>query len=415
MIVLFFIFGFVTAINGIIQPALQKVFFLSDFQANLVTFSFFAGFVVSSPIATKIIQKMGYKRNLVIGLFIISLGLLIFYINTMLMPSAIKTGEGVSLYFYIFLLATFFVGSGVAVLQVGANPYVVALGEPETADSRINVAGFFNSLATFIAPALLGGIIFSETIKEKMNSVVGKLPSDLKVEVVETIQNPYLILVLVTVFAAVVFSFLEVPKLDNESEGAVEGNALKYSHMRGGVLAVFMYVGAEMAIGNNLIQLINSMQKDGEFSMIFEPAIFVSLYWGGLMVGRFAGIFIMKKVKTETGLVVSSISAIVMVVIGVFSNNELAIIIFTLTGLFNSVMWGAIFPLGIAKMGKLTNQASGYMTMGVFGGAIIPLLLGLVADSIGSMHSAYGILVIAYGYLLYYALVGSKVKSHPDL
>lgn len=414
MVGVFFMFGFVTAINGIMQPALQNVFQLSDFKANLVTFSFFAGFVITSPISTKIIERLGYKKNLVIGLLVIAIGLFVFYINTLALPNVIETNGGMEFYYYIFLFATFLVGSGVTILQVGANPYVIALGDPETADSRMNLVGFFNSSATFIAPALLGGIIFSESIRAKMDGAIdGILSQSLKSEIVGVIQTPYLILVIATIIIAVAFSFMHLPKLDTESDTPVEGNPLGYSHMWQGVLAIFMYVGAEVTIGNNLMQLISSMQKEGEFTLMFAPSVFVSLYWGGAMIGRLAGAFIMKRVKTETGLIVTSISAIVLVISGVMADNQTAILIFTSIGLVNSVMWGAIFPLGIAKMGKLTNKASGYMLMGVFGGALIPLAIGYLADIMGSMHSAYGLITIMYAYLLYYALIGSKVKSQP--
>ena len=227
---------------------------------------------------------------------------------------------------------------------------------------------------------------------------------------------PYLILVITTIIVAIAFSFSHLPKIDSESDSDEEvvGNPLKYSHMWKGVLAIFMYVGAEVAIGNNLMQLINSMQSNGEFTLMFAPTTFVGLYWGGAMVGRFIGVFVMKRIKIATGLIATTIMALIFVALGLVTENQTALIMFTMIGLFNSVMWAAIFPLAISKMGKLTNKASGYMMMGVLGGAIIPLMVGLLADEIGSMQYAYGILLFAYGYLFYYAVSGSKVKSYPE-
>ncbi|MEN8138259.1 MAG: glucose/galactose MFS transporter [Bacteroidota bacterium] len=419
MVVIFFLFGFITSINGIVQPALQKVFQLSDFKSNLVTFSFFTGFVVASPIATKIIASLGYKKDLVIGLLVMALGLLIFYVDAMMLPGVIANGGNMDLMYYIFLFATLVVGSGVTILQVGANPYVVALGDPETADSRGNTVGFFNSSATMIGPLLIGGIIFSETLSKKMSAAVDGLSSALQTEIVTATQMPYLVLVVATVIIAVIFSFLHLPKIDSESEEGevVEGNPLGYSHMWQGVLAIFMYVGAEVAIGNNLFQLINSMQANESFELPFglEKSAFVGMYWGGAMVGRLVGIFVMKRIKISTGLKFTTIMALIFITIGLVTTKQMSLIAFTSIGLFNSVMWPAIFPLGIAKMGKLTNKASGYMMMGVFGGALLPLMVGFIADSIGSMQMAYGILLVAYGYLFYYAVSGSKVKSHPKL
>ncbi len=404
MIILFFLFGFVTAINGVLQPVLKDIFQLNNFQANLVTFSFFAGFLVTSPVASAIIARWGYKRAIVAGLSLVGIGMVIFYLASVVMENLLNSGTGnasSNLPYVLFLLGVFFVGSGVATIQVAANPYLAVLGPIETADSRINTAGFFNSIASMSGPMILGAYL----LKDNLTSEIEKVAS---------IQEPYIALIAASFIMALGFSFISLPKLSTESSSdeKVEGNPLKYRHMWSGVLAIFVYVGAEVSIGNNLIQLIDSAGES--FAIALKKETFVSAYWGSLMIGRLAGIFIMRKVKTSYGLLFTSLMALLLTVGGLLTDINTAIWFFVAIGLFNSVMWGAIFPLGIAKMGKLTNKASGYMMMGVFGGALIPLLHGLVADAIGSMHLAYGIVLVSYGYLFYYSTIGCKVISHPE-
>jgi FHS family L-fucose permease-like MFS transporter len=215
---------------------------------------------------------------------------------------------------------------------------------------------------------------------------------------------------------AVVFSFAKLPRLSIETDVTEtvkpSGNPLKYKHMWMGVVAIFMYVAAEVSIPTLMVELIRESKMGWSWFSFENAATYGSMYWALVMLGRLAGIFIMQKVQIHKGLIFTSGPALLLVALGMTTTNDLSVLAFVLVGLFNSVMWGAIFPLGIARMGKLTNKASGYMLMGVVGGAIYPLLQGLVADSWG-VHASYGIILLPYLFLLYYGLVGHKVKSAP--
>ncbi|BDD12829.1 MFS transporter (plasmid) [Fulvitalea axinellae] len=413
MIVVFFLFGGITNVNGILQPYLEKVFNLSSFQGSLVTFAFFGGFVVSSPLGSKAISKWGHKMALIIGLLGTALGLAVFFTASLVAESALQAGSEVQSSFYLFLLGLFTVGSSVAILQVAANPYISALGDPGTADSRINMAGTFNSLASVLIPMTLGRLLLDKNVLDAISD-----PQEKLITMVQSIQSPYIGLIIFTVFVAVIYKFVQLPEIasisSSDDSNEQQESPLKYSHMWMGVLAIFFYVGAEVSIAQYLVKLAET--QDMTFLTKFiKQSDLVGTYWGMLLVGRFAGIFIMQKIKTHQGLIWTAGPALVLLAIGLMGiSGDLTVIAFVLIGLFNSVMWGAIFPLGIAKMGPLTNKASSYMIMGIFGGAIFPMIQGAAADIVG-VHMSYGVLILAYGYLFYYAILGHKVKSHPEL
>ncbi|MCG8475125.1 MAG: glucose/galactose MFS transporter [Cytophagales bacterium] len=415
MIVVFFLFGGITNINGILQPYLEKVFNLSSTQGALVPFTFFSGFVFCSPLGSKIVAKWNHKLALIAGLLGVSLGLVIFYSASVLTEGALTVGESIQLPLYLFFVGLFTVGSGVAILQVAANPYMAALGNPETADSRINMAGFFNSLASVIFPMLAGRILLDKSLIESIKNIeYSEIPTDTLTTMIHSVQMPYIAVIGFTLLVALIYKFVKLPELDSISadNNGTKESPLKYRHLKLGVLAIFCYVGSEVTIAQYLVKLAEQKQ------LTFLPSIIeitdvVAVYWSMLMVGRFAGIFIMQKVKINQGLIWTSFPALVLLILGLGMDNDITIISFILVGLFNSVMWGAIFPLGIAKMGSLTNKASSYMIMGIFGGAVLPVIQGALADIVG-IHLSYTLLLATYGYLLYYGVAGHKVISSPE-
>jgi FHS family L-fucose permease-like MFS transporter len=411
MVVLFFLFGFLTVLNGQLQSPIKEVFKLTNFQTSLLTFSFFAAFVLTGPIASKLIDKNGNKKTLVLALIVVAIALSVFltaaYANS----------------FVIFVSGSFILGAGITMLQVVANPYLAALGTPETAGTRINLAGAFNSLAGTLAPIFAANVIFG-----------GAKP------VVDDVKMPYIGLTLFALILALVFYMLKLPDITKTEETTeepkkLEGNAWQFSHLTLGVIAIFAYVGAEVAIGNNIKTYLDSFidpNESDEVKKIFTSAsgLVASLYWGSIMIGRFVGSFVFKNANARKGLILVSSLAMILTLIGTFypgavalNEIDLGFTQFTIVGnagiyallsvgLFHSVMWGYIFGLAIDKLGPYTNQASGYLIMGIFGGAIVPTIQSLYADSTNNWQITFILVALCQAYLLYYALIGSKIKKH---
>lgn len=386
MVILFFLFGFLTVLNGQLQGPMKALFQLTNAQSTILTGAFFIAFVVTGAPAGMMIDKMGYKKTLVAALLLVAVALGTFFGGAKLVS------------FPVFVAGSFLLGAGITMLQVVANPYISALGTPETAGSRINLAGAFNSLATTIAPIFATYVIFG-----------GKDNADL---VVGDVEIPYIGLTVFAVLLAVIFSRVSLPNISQGGEEKtddapikLEGTAWKFSHLTMGVLAIFCYVGAEVASGNNL-----KLYLEGMGWAPGDVTLKISLYWGGLMVGRFIGSSIFKNVDNRKGLVVVSLGSMAFTLAGSLLGGEAGVWALTCVGLFHSVMWGYIFGLAIDKLGPYVNQGSGYLLMGVAGGAVIPYIQATFADSIG-WQASFLFIAACQAYMLFYALVGSRIKK----
>jgi FHS family L-fucose permease-like MFS transporter len=380
MVTLYFSIGFITALNDILVAHFKTLFALSNVLAMLVQFCFFGAYFVMSLPSGAIIRRIGYKPGIIAALCTMGLGLLLF------LPASIAIS------YPLFLFALFVVGSGLALLQVAINPYVGALGSPDTAASRRNLCGFLNSSATTLAPRLGAIFIFvaaGATAAEKARSV----------------RAPYLIVAAFTFAIAIVTLFVPLPEIiptHDLTDSPTEGSAWDFRHLRLGALAIFFYVGAEVAIGSILINFL------GQPSMgSIAPAAaagYVSLYWGGAMVGRLIGSVALLRIRAERAL-----AAAILVTVTLLGHGTVAMWAIVSCGLFNSVMWPCIFPLGVKDLGKLTSQGSGILVMMVVGGAIIPEVQGFLADRFGYQPS-FLIVLLCYAYLVYYGLTGFKVR-----
>jgi len=384
---LFFMWGLITSLNDILIPRLKSAFDLSYTEAMLIQFCFFfAYFVVSLP-AGKLVKSVGYKKGIVVGLVIAALGCIGFY------PAAEYHS------YPFFLSALFVLAAGITVLQVAANPYVTVLGRADTASSRLTMTQAFNSLGTTVGP-WLGGILI---LGEAANAVSGA----------ESVQVPYLGLAGALCLLAVIMATLKLPVVQEEStrdEGATlpdQESAWKYSHLVLGAVAIFVYVGAEVAIGSFLVNFFS----DPHIAALkeVEAAKYVSFYWGGAMVGRFVGALAMQKIPAGKALAFNASMAAILIVLTVLSSGALAMWSIILVGLFNSIMFPTIFSLGIAGLGRHTSQGSGILCLAIVGGAILPVLQGMLADSFG-IQNAFLLAAVCYVYILYYGLKGSVPK-----
>ncbi|MDA8847466.1 MFS transporter [Flavobacteriaceae bacterium] len=534
LVTVFFFWGFIAASNGVFIPFCKTYFNIDQFQSQLVDFAFYGAyyfgalflFVVSSTVKKDILNSWGYKNGIVYGLLISALGALLMY------PLIDGAQQGDSSVFYLVLLALFIVGLGFSLQQTAANPFAIALGEPETGSQRLNLAGGVNSFGATIGPTVIALIIFGSTplSGDDLNQMIlnneiklttiqflyigvgalflaaaalfhfsKKLPNTKTEEVfepankaknilialtvviivcfglifntyadgavaTEAIENKRLYLLLIALFAVILSVFFANTRATKSPEG---WGAMKYPQLVLGMLAIFTYVGVEVTIQSNLGELlkfvadkVNNLNPLGLKVMNdAEIAPFISLYWGGMMIGRWVGAitvfnpskglkkwlliivpyvafgvillvnfgkyssteillfgvcvaiqiggFFLAKDNPITTLKIFSTLGVIGVVIGIFASGQLALYALLSGGLFCSIMWPCIFTLSISGLGKYTSQGSAFLIMMILGGAIIPPLQGKLAD-IFSIQSSYWIAVACFIYLLFYAY---KTKS----
>jgi len=380
---LFFVWGFLTCLNDILIPHLKAVFGLNYAAAALVQFVFFGAYFLMSLPAGKIVGWLGYQQSMVVGLLTAAAGALLFC------PAASFAS------YPVFLGALFVLASGITLLQIAANPFVSSLGKPETASSRLNLTQAFNSLGTTVAPSFGGWLILA-------GGGAGTVMMD-RTARAASVKVPYLIITGVLLFMAWFLSKFQLPKL-----AAIEGDqkhhgsfieALCVPNLSLGCIGIFLYVGAEVAIGS---YLINFMGEPTVTSLTPKMAAgYVSYYWGGAMLGRFLGSFLLRKVSAAWLLRFNALVAASLCMLAYASCGTIAMWAILLVGLFNSIMFPNIFTLGIRGLGRLTSHGSSLLIMAIVGGAVIPVLMGRVADIIG-LHQSFFIPAICYLYIAYY-------------
>lgn len=384
---LFFMMGLLTCLNGILIPHFKEVFHLSYFQASLIQFSFFVAYFFLSLPAGGLLERFGYKTGLVVSLLVAAAGCLLLY------PAA-----GMNSYAFC-LLAIFILACGITILQVVANPYVDALGPPETAASRLNLAQAFNSLGTAIAPPL-GSVTILALVGDKASA--------------SSIQLPYLVLAAILVaLALLVFSF-HLPPIENNQPAAGQDSAQRtassifgYPHLVLGVFGIFTYTGAEVSIGSYLVNLMELPEIAGLNSQ--TGGRYLALYWGGAMLGRFAGSYLLKLIKPNKLLACNALVNLILVVAAVTLGGRLAMVALLAAGFFNSIMFPTIFSLAIRDLGPLTAKGSGLVCMGIVGGALVPAFQGFLADQVGLLAS-FLVAAVCYLYILFYAAKGYAAK-----
>ena len=395
--VLFFFWGFVTVLNDILVPHLKSVFDLNYTKVMLIQFAFFLAYFIFSIPAAKVVDAIGYKKTMVVGLLTMGLGAFLF------VPAAS------ALSYPLFLCALMVLAAGITALQVAANPYVAVLGPPQTASSRLNLTQAFNSLGTAIGPWVGGLLILGVAVanKDTVANMSAEALHAFRLQQASSVKFPYIIIgVALVLFAILIgmFKLPAIPEVEKHTDGRHEGSMWKYRHLILGCVAIFTYVGAEVSIGSFLINYFNQPEI-GNLPEV-QGAKLVTYYWGGAMVGRFIGSAILQKVKTGTVLGVAAFCSCALVLTSMLTSGQIAMWSIILVGFFNSIMFPSIFTLGIAKLGPRTGDGSGMLIMAIVGGAIIPVAQGAIADRIG-VHHAFVLPVICYLYIAYYALKGS--------
>ncbi len=378
---LFFMWGAIVSLNDILIPHFKKLFDMNYTETMLIQFCFFGAYFVMSIPASIIVRKIGYKRGIVLGLITVGAGCFIF------LPASWTIS------YPLFLFGLFTMASGNVFLQVVANPYVSILGPSETASSRLNLAQGINSLATTITP-YIGAFM-----------ILGDYSSP--AEEAAAVQGPYIGLGLFAFFVAGVFYFVKLPTVIKEADKKLKGNVLKFRRLRFGVIALTLYVGAEVAIGSFIVNFLGEPNIAGYPEL--KAATYIPLYWGGLMIGRFVGAAILQKVSAQKVLLISALASVLLLTITILSTGYVAMWSMLAVGLFNSIMWSNIFALSIDGLGKYTIKASGILVMAPVGGAIFPMLQGVLADmpAIG-LHMSYILPLLCYSFIIYYAVSGYK-------
>ena len=387
---LFFMLGFITCLNDILIPHLKAIFNLNYTQAMLVQFCFFTAYAVMSIPMSKLVEKMGYKAGIIGGFLIAALGCILFY------PAAASAS------YPIFLGALFILASGIVLLQVAGNPYVTLLAPKGKESVMLTLIQAFNSLATTVAPPIGAALIFVDATASQA-------------ERISSVQMPYLGLAGFMILLSVLIGLIKLPDARQIAAEQTESNhdgktsVWQYKHMVLGTIGIFCYVGAEVAIGS---LMVNALEHTAGLSHD-KAAGYLSIYWGGAMVGRFIGAGLMNKIAPNKYLAFNASMAVGLLLLAIAAGGG-AVTQWSLLliGFFNSIMFPTIFSLGTKGLGKFTGSASGIISTAIVGGALVPVLQGFIIDHVGLMIS-YVIPAVCYVYIVFFATRGYKADEKP--
>ena len=413
---LFFIFGFITWLNGALIPFLQIVCDLTETQALLVAFSFYIAYTVMALPMSWVLDKTGYKMAMVLGLIIIAVGCLLF------IPAAYSQT------FAVFLVAQFIVGSGLTILQTASNPYIVKIGPHETAAVRISIMGFLNKAAGFIAPIVFTALVLGEFAGVTAQSVAQLNEADRAAKVTQLSDGlvlPYLGMAIALTVLAGLLKLSSLPELDLSEEGSdTDGNKsiLAYPQLILGAVTLFVYVGVEVIAGDT-IGLFGSQLG------VANATALTSYTMAFMVLGYLIGLAVIPRfISQAQALSFSAWLGIVFSVLVVFSSPESTLVAdvlwgwmgiatvpdtvayIALLGLANALVWPAVWPLALAELGNLTARGSALLIMGIAGGAILPLGYGVLSENFGG-QPAYWMLIPCYLFILYYAHIGHRKRS----
>jgi glucose/galactose transporter len=390
---LFFVFGFITWVNGTLISFFKNAFGLSNANSYLVTFAFFISYTIMAIPSSYVLKKVGFKKGMSIGLAIMAIGTFIF------VPAAKAES------YPLFLVGLFTIGIGLTLLQTASNPYATILGPRESAAQRISILGIANKTAGIISQKIFGGILLTGT-------VVGAAISP-KAELVKVI-TPYMILTVVLIILAVLILLTKgLPEVSEEQENADgtkstdKTSIFEFPNLVLGLIALFCYVGVEVIAGDSIINYGISLGFSTE-----EASQFGTYTLWLMMLGYVLGIVLIPKyVSQQTWLKLSSIFGIIITIFALVTTGFTSVLCIAILGLANAIMWPAIWPLAIDGLGKLTKTGSAWLIMMIAGGAILPLIYGSLSDYLHSSQIAYSIMIPLYGFVLYFAMFGYKKKT----
>lgn len=419
----FFIFGFVTWLNGVLIPFLRTACELNDFQAYFVTAAFYISYFVMALPSSVILKKTGFKIGMSLGLWVMAIGALVF------IPAALTRTFG------LFLTGLFIQGTGLALLQTAVNPYVTIIGPRESAAKRISIMGIANKFAGVIAPIILASIVLKDShiLEEKLAQAADAASRALLLdEMARNVIMPYIVMAIILVLLGLLLRYVHLPEVDTEAEDEAVGEAnlkktsvWQFPHMVLGVVALFFYVGVEVIAGDTIIRYGQSLGIPMD-----SAKYFTSLTMVGMIIGYLLGILLIPKyLKQGNALKICTILGVIFSLGAIFTPADkvftmpfidlvtfqplqlvlpVTVLFVALLGIANSLVWPAMWPLALDGVGKFTKTASAMLIMAIAGGAILPLVYGKLAVSF-STQTAYWICVPSYLVIMYYAFFGYKI------
>jgi glucose/galactose transporter len=400
---LFFMFGFVTWLNGILIPYLKIACELTNFQALFVAFAFYIAYTVMALPSAYVLKRTGFKNGMILGLFIIALGTLIF------IPAAYSRT------YWVFLMGLFVMGTGLAILQTASNPYVTIIGPRETAARRISILGICNKLAGAIAPIILAYYILSDgdTLIKSLQGLDETARTVQLDALAMRVVKPYIVMTIVLILMGLGIRLSPLPEIEQEQDADVDKNLqktkksiLQFPHLILGAITLFFYVGAEVIAGDTIIRYGISLDIKIEMAKRFTSYTMVSM-----VVGYVLGILLIPRVISQRKfLLISAILGLLLTLGAVFTSGFTSIVFVALFGLANAIVWPAVWPLALHNLGEFINKGSALLIMAIAGGALIPLLWGKLSD-IFSSQQAYWLMIPCYLVILFYAVRGYKLTS----
>jgi len=430
---LFFLWSIGVNLNDVLIPHLKKAFDLSDFQSSLIQVAFFGGYFLAALPAGRLMEKIGYRKGILLGLVICATGTLLF------LPAASSRTYG------FFLLALFVMSSGQSFLEVGANPYVTVLGPAESSERRLNFAQSFNAVGAALVPTM-GAVFILSGIEYTPAQRAAMTPAQLNAYVAsETslVRGPYIAITAIFLLVAALIYFAHLPEVQEQAEDGSAGKAkdlFAHSHLVKGVIAQFFYVGAQVGVGSFVIRFVKQVMpetlagmaawgknilaephSDVSFLSLFVSsspekmaALFLVAHQTGFMIGRFTGSWMMKHIPPARLLAFFGIGALVCVAVGIGGAGLTSVLAIVLVGFFNSIMFPTIFALSIKNLGALTKRGSSLLVMSIIGGALIPAAMGRISD-LSNIRVAFVMPLICYAYVIYFAVSGYKpALSHVE-
>jgi FHS family L-fucose permease-like MFS transporter len=420
--IFFFIFGFVTWLNGVLIPYLRIACELNNFESYFVAFAFYISYFVMAIPSAWLLKRTGFKQGMAVGLYLMAVGALIF------VPAALTRTYG------LFLTGLFVLGTGLAILQTASNPYITILGPKESAARRISIMGICNKVAGVISPLVLGMIVLSDadTVVEKIKTMDAIQKAIMLDGLASRVIVPYIVMAVILVGLGLMVRFTRLPEIDTDREdehlvaaNAGKNHAFQFPQLTLGVITLFLYVGVEVIAGDTIISFGKSQGIPLALSKVFTSYTLTAM-----VIGYIIGIItIPRYLKQENALAISAVLGLVfgtaaILTAGMHIQHEfqvniaglsmilpfdLSVFFIALLGLANAIMWPAIWPLAIDGLGRFTKMGSSLLIMAIAGGALLPLLYGRLAD-IWSPHTAYLMVIPCYLFILYYAVSGHKIR-----
>ena len=400
---LFFIFGFVTWLNGILIPYLKIACELSNYQALFVAFAFYISYFVMALPSSWLLKKTGFKQGMMLGLWVMAIGTLLF------VPAALTRTYG------LFLTGLFVMGTGLSVLQTASNPYATILGPRESAAKRISILGICNKLAGAIAPVILAYYILhdGDAFVQNLATLSDSAKSAQLDALAERVIGPYIVMTIVLFLLGIGIRFSPLPEIDTEDESESRNNALSgrkrildFPHLLAGVVALFFYVGAEVIAGDTIIRYGISLGIEISVAKAFTSYTLISM-----VVGYIIGIILIPKyISQRLALLYSGVAGVLFTLGAVFTQGTTSVFFIAILGLANALVWPAIWPLAIHNLGSFIKTGSALLIMAIAGGALLPLVWGKLADLWGSQQ-AYWMLIPSYLIIIYYATSGYQLRN----